>query len=228
MVKNHLKTMAAPKKWPINRKGRIYITRPQPGTHRLADSITLNFLLIELLKIASTKKEAKYILQNKEVWVDGRRRTSISFPLGLFDTISIKDINKNFRIIFDNRGKIRAIEIDNKEAMIKPLKIVGKNFVAKRIQLNLFGGYNINIDKDEYKVGDTLIVDMAKMEIKKQFKLQKGNIIFLTGGKNLGSLGIIEDVIDSKIIYKRQNEVFESLKKYAYVVGDKDPYITLK
>lgn len=228
MVKNHLKTMASPKTWNVKRKGRIFILRPHPGPHSLKNSVSLNFLLIEILKLAKTKKESNYILHNKEIAVDGKKRKSISFPVGLFDLISIKDIKKNFRIIINKKGKLGAIEIDDKEASLKPYKIADKKLVGKMIQLNLFDGSNLLVDKDDYKVGDTLLIEPAKKEIKQHLKLEKGNTIFLTGGRHLGEIGTIEDISGNKIIYKMQSsEVYETLKKYAFVIGTDKPIIKL-
>ena len=185
-------------------------------------------LLIEILKISNTKKESQYILHNREVSIDGKRRKSISFPIGLFDVISLKDTRKNFRITIDNKGNFKAIDIGEKEAGIKPCKVTGKTLVKKKIQLNLSDGSNILFEKNEHKVGDTVIMDIVKKEIKNHLKLEKGNIIFLTGGKHRGSIGTIEDIIGSKIIYKiKPNEVYETLKKYAFVIGKEKPVIKL-
>lgn len=227
MVKNHLKAIAAPKKWPIKRKRNVFVLKPSPGTHSLKNAVSLNFMLIEMLKLARTKRESRYILHNKEVFVDGKRRKDISFTVGLFDIVSIKDIKKEFRVCIGKKGKIEVIEIDEKEAGLKPYKIVGKNLIKGKEQLNFFDGTNMLIDKGDYRVGDTLLMDIAKKEVKHHLKLEKGNVIFLIGGKHISCLGIIEDVMENKIIYKIQNEVYETLKKYAFVVGKDKPLIKL-
>ena len=228
MVKNHIKTIAAPKTWPIARKNRVYTLRPSAGPHNFKNSISLNLLFIGLIKIATIKKETTYILQNKEVIVDGKRRKDIDFPVGLFDSVSIKDIKKNYRIVIDNKGKFKAIEVDDKDASLKPCKITGKNLVKSKIQLNLFDGTNMLIDKDEYSVGDTIVIDVVKKEVKEHLKLTKGNIIFLIGGKHIGGIGTVEDVIGNKIIYKIDSkEVHETSKEYAFVIGKDKPVIKI-
>lgn len=228
MVKNHLKTINAPKTWNVGRKGKVFILRPDSGPHNLKNSISLNFLLIELLKIAKIKKETTYILHNKEVLVDGKRRKNISFPVGLFDTVCFKDTKKNYRIVIDNKGKFKIIEIDEKEASLKLCKIIGKNLVKGKVQLNLFDGRSLLVEKGDYSVGDTVIIDPAKKELKDQMKLEKGNTILLIGGKHVGGLGTVEDVVGNKIIYKiKSNEVHETSKKYAFVVGKDKPKIKI-
>jgi small subunit ribosomal protein S4e len=228
MVKNHLKTIAAPKTWPVKRKERIFIMRPEPGPHGIKEGITMNLLMTQLLKLTTKRKETTYLLNNKEVLVDGKRRKNAAFPVGLFDVISIKDINKNYRIIIDNRGRINAVETDDKMAGIKPCKIKGKNKVGKKIQLNLFDGKNILVEKGDYKVGDTIVLALANNEVKEHFKLEKGNLIFMTGGRHIGEIGKVEDIMENKIIYKiKSDEVHQTLKRYAFVIGKDEPVIKI-
>ena len=227
MVKNHLKTIAAPKKWPVKRKGRVFILRPNPGPHSLAESLSLNFILTEMLNLAKTKKEAVYILHNKEILVDGKRRKSVAFPVGLFDVISVLETKKHYRLSMNDKGKFTLIDIEDKESKLKPYKIVGKQSLGKKTQLNLFDGTNLLVEKDPYKVGDTIV--LSEKTIKEHLKLEKGNSIFLVGGSNLGIIGTVEDVANKKIIYKRKaNEVFETLKKYAFVIGKEKPLLKIQ
>ena len=57
MVKNHLKTIAAPKTWPVKRKEKTFILRPQSGPHSLKGAISLNLILIDLLNFSTKKKD---------------------------------------------------------------------------------------------------------------------------------------------------------------------------
>ncbi len=228
MVKNHLKTIAAPKSWPVKRKERTFILRPDAGPHDLKNSISLNFLLIDLLGLCKTKRESTYLLRYKEILVDGKRRTNIAFPVGLMDVVTIKDMKKHYRIMLNSKGKIEAREIADKESAIKLHKITGKSLVKKKNQLNLFDGKNMLIDKGDYKVGDSILVEFAGDKIKEHFELKKGNTILLTGGRHTGSMGKIEEIIGTKIIYKvGKDDVYETLKKYAFVVGADKPVVEL-
>ena len=51
MVKNHLKTISVPKTWPVKRKEKVWITRPNSGSHTLQNSLSLNFVLKDLLNL---------------------------------------------------------------------------------------------------------------------------------------------------------------------------------
>ena len=129
--------------------------------------------------------------------------------------------------MMDEKGRFYPNEISESEINIKPCKIVGKTIVRKKIQLNTFDGKNILVDKNEYVVGDTIVIGMHEKKIKDHFKLEKGNTIFLTSGKQMGNIGTVEDIIENKIIYKTKDGVFETLKKYAYVVGKEKPIIKI-
>jgi len=212
MVRNHLKTMAAPKTWLVKRHQRRFIMRPSPGPHSLKNSITVNFLLIELLKLAKIKREATVILEKGDVLVNGIMRKQNEFPLGLFDTVSIA--GKDYTIIMDNHGKLLAQEGKNSQ---RAHKITGKSLHMGKIQLSFYNGHSMMTGTNDYKVGDSLIID-DKKQVKKHLKLEKGAHIFLLGGKNLGEKGTVEDVIGNKIIYKKGDTVEETLKRYAFVI----------
>ncbi|MBD3164884.1 30S ribosomal protein S4e [Candidatus Woesearchaeota archaeon] len=227
MVKNHLKTITAPKTWPVKRKGTKFLLRPNCGPHRMKDAVSLNFLLINMLEITKTKKESKYLLHKKQVEINGKRRKDIAFPVGIFDVLHIRDIDKSFRIKIDSRGKLGADEIDKKEAGLKPYKIAGKSLSGKKIQLNFLDGSNMLVDKDNYKVGDSLVIAFKDSSIKEHIALKKGNLIFLTAGRHRGSTGKIEDIIGKKIIYRINKEIHETSKDYAFAIGKDKPVIKI-
>ena len=56
MVKSHLKRIAAPRTWDIDRKTTKFIARPKPGQHTLQLGMPLAVLLKEILKKMKTNK----------------------------------------------------------------------------------------------------------------------------------------------------------------------------
>lgn len=218
----HLKRYKAPKSWNIKTKGITFVSRPMPGTHALGESITLN-LLIKKLNFAQTSREVKQILNDKKVLVNNIVRKEPRFPVGLMDIISIPELKKNFRILIDQNGNFVFNPI--KEDNILPCKIKNKTIIkGKKIQLNMTNGFNLIVSKDTYSVGDTLLITLDKKEIKKHLKLEKGAHIYLIGGRHVGSLGIIEEIITnkdtqpSKIVFKTDKHKYQTLKKYAFVI----------
>jgi len=228
MGKEHLKRLAAPKSWQISRKELTFITKPVAGPHSLDTSIPISLLLKELFNYANTTKEVKKILNTDEVKIDGKPRRDFRFPIGIFDTIGFKSINECFRVILNKNGKLGLIKINKEESLIKPCKIIGKKMITGKLQLNLYDGRNLNESGNSYNVGDTVILSLPGQKIIKHLKLKNKSTIFLTGGKHIGEVGNVEDVIEDKIIYRNQKgNLIETSKKYAFVVGDDKPSITL-
>lgn len=223
---SHLKRFYASKTWAVKRKGITFILKSNPGPHSLKLSMPIALIFRDLLKYASNLREVRHILLNTNVLVDGIRRKDCKFPVGIFDVIEIKETKEFFRVIFDRR-KIGLLKVDKNEANLKPCKITGKKKIGKKIQLNLYDGKNILVDKDSYKVGDTIIIELSKI-IKGHLKLEKGNLIYLTGGKNVGMYGSVEAISGNKIKYKSSEGVFETLKKYAFIIGTDKPIVSVK
>ncbi|MBI2659676.1 30S ribosomal protein S4e [Candidatus Woesearchaeota archaeon] len=229
MGKEHLKRLAAPRTWQVARKKFKFIIKPASGTHSPKEGISFGTLLKEMLSYANSSREAKKIINTHQIKIDGKARKDFRFPVGIFDTIEFSNINENFRVIADKNGKIGLAKIKKEEASLKPCKIIGKTPVRGKIQLNLFDGNNILTDNKSYKVGDTLLLELPGKKIAKHLKLDKKSAILLTGGKHMGETGHVEDISGNKIIYKNPNgELVETSKKYAFVIGDDKPLVTIR
>ena len=226
-MKRHLKRLAIPKSWLVKKRGLTFILKPNPGPHPIKLGLPLNSVLRDMLGIAKNSKEVKKILHDNEVLIDGIRRKELKFPVGIMDVIEFKKSNEYFRVVLE-KGKIKLIAIDKKEAGIKPCRITGKSLVKGKVQLNLYDGKNILTEKDDYKVGDMVVIELPKQNIKEHIKLEKGALIYLIGGKHSGDVGKIENIISNKITYKgKSGEIIETLKKYVFVVGKDKPVISL-
>jgi len=226
-MKRHLKRLAIPKSWLVKKRGLTFILKPNPGPHPIKLGLPLNSVLRDMLGIAKNSKEVKKILHDNEVLIDGIRRKELKFPVGIMDVIEFKKSNEYFRVVLE-KGKIKLIAIDKKEAGIKPCRITGKSLVKGKVQLNLYDGKNILTEKDDYKVGDMVVIELPKQNIKEHIKLEKGALIYLIGGKHSGDVGKIENIISNKITYKgKSGEIIETLKKYVFVVGKDKPVVSL-
>jgi len=228
-MKNHLKTLSSPKTWLINRKDKKYIVRPKPGPQSLDASLPLGLILRDLLKKTRTMREAKKLLNNKQVLIDGKRRKEYRLPVGLFDVVSFPEIKEDYRILFDTKGRVTFKKIDPKENKVKPCKIVGKTMLAKKLQLNLHDGKNILVEKDfKCKVGDTVIINLPDHKVKELLELKKDAFIYLIKGKRGGDSGLFQEAKGNLIIYQKGKEKIQTLKKYLFVLGDKKSVIDIK
>ena len=228
IVEKHLLRLAMPKTWKIKRKGIKYVSRPKSGPHSFKLGLPINLLLRDILNYARTTKEVKNILYNQDILVDGIRRKNHRFIVGLMDVISIPKTKENFRIILNKKGNIAALPIKEEEAKLKPCKIIGKTLLKKgKMQLNMEDGKNIPTKEDKYNVGDSILIEIPSQKIKEVFKLEKGSTVYLTGGKHIGETGLIEGIKENRLVYKREQETFETSKNYAFVIGKEKPSIEL-
>tara|TARA_Y100000310_G_scaffold291063_1_gene318710 strand:- start:2592 stop:3296 length:705 start_codon:yes stop_codon:yes gene_type:complete len=220
-MKAHLKRLPSPKSWSIQRKGIVYITRPYPGKHSLSRGMSFVEFMKTLVSKSTTKKEVKKILFTSKVLVDGVRIRDEKYLVGLMDVISLEGSKEHYRILLNTMGELFALPIKDKEVQIKPVQIVGKTVLSGgKFQINMGDGRNIiESKKNDYKVGDTLLLELPKQTIKEHFPFSKGAFAYFTGGRFVGQTGTIEDIKDNKIICKVDGDVVETMKQFAYIIG---------
>ena len=194
----------------------------------MEEGMPLGVFMREAFGLAKTRKEVRQILHHKNVLVDGKRRKEQNFLVGLFDVVEFSDINAYHRITINSKGKIDTIAIEKSEAGLKPCRIIGKSLVKGKVQLNLSDGRNMLADKDSYKTGDTLIIEIPKQAIKKHLKLEKKSVVFLTGGKYLGHVGTVEGISGERLMFKtKDGQIAETKKDYAFVIGEGKPALSV-
>jgi len=88
--KKHLKRLAAPRHWMLDKMSGVFAPKPSSGPHKTRECLPLVVLLRNRLKYALTKKEVTLILMQRLVKVDGKVRTDTTYPSGFQDVISIE------------------------------------------------------------------------------------------------------------------------------------------
>jgi small subunit ribosomal protein S4e len=180
-------------KWPIPRKGSTYIA---VASHSKNSSIPLVVILREMLNIARTKKEAKYITKNKYVKVNNKVRNNEKFPVQLYDIVSLEKSKKSYRLEIHNK-KFTLKEVSGEDAKQLTLKVIGKKIISKdKIQANLLNGQNF-LMKEGFSVGDSLLVDTEKNKILKIIKLTKGANVEIIVGKHAGQVGTLNEIVQT-------------------------------
>src|SRR3989344_5748003 len=105
MAINHLATIAAPKTLRVERKGgEKWIARARPGAHPLHRSLTLNYILKNVLKHAISTQEVKEIpLENNSLaLLSGGKH--IGKLATIKDIIKVKNLEKP-KVVVDIDGK---------------------------------------------------------------------------------------------------------------------------
>lgn len=85
----HLKRLAMPKNWQLNRKKNKYIVKSNPGQPMIY-SLPVILILRDILGLVKNLKEAKIILKEGNISVNNKKINSEKFPVGLFDKLYIK------------------------------------------------------------------------------------------------------------------------------------------
>ena len=223
----HIKRIAAPRSWPIERKGQPkLVTKQTPGPHSLKNSLPLLVIVRDLLKYVDNKRQMKRMLAEGKVKINGVVRKETSFPVGIFDILEFPSINESYTLLLNKKGKLALQKIAGLPGLHDNIcKIVGKTILKKnRCQLNLYNGWSIIVTDGSYKVGDSLIVAGKDRKITKHLKMEKGAMVFLTAGKHVGVFGVIQEIKHFKgaerdrIVVRSGNETLETLKDYAYVI----------
>jgi small subunit ribosomal protein S4e len=232
-MSKHLKRLNAPIALQLHRKEEIWTVKSSSGPHPLETSIPLGLVIRNYLKLADTLKETKRIISNGEILVDGTIRKNHKFPCGFMDVISIPKLKKDYRILFNTRGKLVLIPISTSEASWKLYRIENKTIVkGKKIQLNLHDGKNKLIKKDEFKTGDVLKISFKDDKINDIFKFEKGTVSMIIGGSHIGEVANIEDIeiIPSSkpnLTKMKGKNDFSTLQKYVFPIGKTKPVVEI-
>ncbi|KAL7411297.1 ribosomal family S4e-domain-containing protein [Mrakia frigida] len=190
--KKHLKRLAAPSSWLLDKLSGTYAPRPSPGPHKLRECLPLTIFLRNRLKLALTGREVTAILQQRLIKVDGKVRTDDTFPLGFMDAVTIEKSGEHFRILYDVKGRFTIHRISEEEASYKLCKV-------RKVQLGPKGvpyvvthdGRTIRYPDPVIRVNDTIKFDFEKNAIVDHIKFEAGNVVMVTGGRNMGRAGVI-------------------------------------
>lgn len=176
-----------PTTWPLPRKNKRkrFIAVP---SHASSKCISVLFILRDVLKIAKTRKEAKYMTLTGYVKVNNKIRTDENFPVQVLDVIGLEKAKLNYRLEIVNR-RFHLEEISDKEAQLKIVKIGGKKILdGGKVQMNLEDGQNF-ISKDKFSVGDSVLLNTKEDKIEKILPLKEGAEVEVILGKHAGNKG---------------------------------------
>lgn len=194
-MKKHLKRLPAPRSWALSRKTDFWVAKPSPGPHPIEASVPLGLILRDMLKVCDTAREARHILNNRHVLVDGRAVTEPKFPVGLMDVVSLEEMKSHYRMLVDPRGRMSLVPIEAAESKWKLCRIEDKTTVrGGKTQVNLHDGRNVLLAKDQYKTGSTLKVAVPDQKVLGHYELAAGAAALITGGKHVGELGHVLQV----------------------------------
>jgi small subunit ribosomal protein S4e len=239
-----LKRKPAPRFWPIHRKEFTWVVKPTSGPHSLEKCMPLSLVLRDTLGLAKTRKEAKTIVSQGRVHVDGTIRTKDDFPIGLMDVISMPDTGQNFRVLPSYKGLVLR-EISGEEAKFKLCRIEDKTVVKNgQVQLHLHDGSSIlvkiadikNPQEDVYDTLDTVKISLPEKQVLERIKMKEEGFAIIAGGKNVGKFGKTVE-IEKAEGKKRRNALvtiedekgnrYQTTLNFVFTIGETHPLISL-
>lgn len=230
----HMKRLASPRAWKIPKKSSTWVPKPIAGAHGIEKSIPLGVMLRDYVKVVDTMTEAKRVIGNREIRIDGRVATSHKTPIGLMDVVSIPKMEKNYRVVLDTHGRVALTEINATQAAWKLCRVENKTVVSGgRLQLNLHDGRNVIVKETNYKTGDVLKLAIPDQKVVGHYAFGKGMTALITGGTHVGEFAKVDEleVIRSPrpnlVSLKAGEAPFSTVKPYVFLVGKDKPEIAL-
>ncbi|EIE83303.1 hypothetical protein G6F46_007746 [Rhizopus delemar] len=188
--KKHMKRLAAPKHWMLDKLLGSYAPKPSSGPHKTRECLPLIVFIRNRLKYALNGREVQSILMQRLVKVDGKVRTDSTFPAGFMDVISIEKTGENFRLVYDVKGRFAVHRITDEEAKYKLCKVKKVLIGSKGVPyITTHDGRTIRYPDPLIKTNDTVRFNIETGKIEDFVKFDVGNIVMVTGGRNIGRVG---------------------------------------
>ena len=226
----HQKRISKPKAIPItDKKAKTWITTTGPGPHPKRSSIPLSVLLRDVLGMAKSNREARAIIVQRLVEIDGKARTGEDFPVGLMDVVGFPKADKYYHIIVDWKGRLQPMEIKKDEAKRKILRVVNKHVApGARLNLTFHDGKNMKGDNHVH-CGDSVVVSLPEVKLLEHLKLESGARCLIREGKHAGRIVTLNGIIarkagkpaEAKVSGGKEEGEFITVAKYLFVVDSK-------
>jgi small subunit ribosomal protein S4e len=189
-----LKRLSAPRSWDIERKSSRFIIRPSPGPYSIERSYSLGVAIRDLLHLVQNKREIDNVLSHSQVLVDGVARKNASFPVGLFNVITVPKEGVSFRLIPSSDG-LKARKVGKDQSNLKLCRISSKSKTSGgRIQYGFHDGRSMLNDALALSPGDAVLMKVPEQSVVSSVKLSKGSLGLILSGERAGLVGKISDV----------------------------------
>jgi len=247
--KHHMKRLAAPKNWMLDKLGGTWAPRPSTGPHKLRECLPLSLVLRNRLRYSLTRRETLMIVMRRLVQVDHHVRTDLNYPAGFQDIISMPKTDEQFRVLYDVKGRFVLHRVTKEEASYKLLRVLRTSTGSKAtIGHNPFhvgqarsipyatthDGRTIRFVDPSIKSHDTVKFDFKQGKVIGHVKFDAGNIAMITKGANVGRVGTIVSIerhpgsFDIVHLKDRKGNVFATRIGNVFVIGEGNkPMISL-
>ena len=229
-----LKRQMAPTFWGITRKDSRFVVTVRPGGHPKHLAVPVAVLLRDTLKLVTTLREAKSVIYEGKVKVDGITRRSLHHGIGLMDVVELEGISDVYRLVPKDSMVMRPIKINESEKTKKLVKVTRKTTIrGSKSQLGFHDGRTL-VSDTKANVGDTCVVQIPDGKVLDVIKLEKGSQVVVTSGINAGHLGKVEEIKEGTFVLPRRALVnigdrqIEIPVDLVMAVGKDNPVIQIK
>ncbi|MEM4756006.1 MAG: hypothetical protein QW594_02640 [Candidatus Woesearchaeota archaeon] len=191
----HRKRVSSPRTWKILRRTTRFILSP---TCSMSPDfgLPLGIILRDMLNLVSTIREAKYLLMNNSVLINGKRVRDVHAMVVFLDFISLGE--QQYQLQFSSSGVFTLVPITKVISPLKPYRVEGFTLAPKGLlQVRLFSGKNLLFSKDNaatlkahVKKGGSLLYD-PNAPLLSYLPLAVGMHAIIYKGKKRGIQGTI-------------------------------------
>ncbi len=202
--RRHLKTLAAPKFWPVRGKVGVFTVKPSPGPHPIERSIPLLIIVRDVLGYAKTAREARKLIARGYFKVDGRVRRDYKYPVGFMDVREVTETGETYRVLPYPVRFFTLHPISREEAGFKLGRIEDKSTVkGGHVQLHLHDGRNVLIrvsdpanpvEAKQYQTLGTVKISIPQQQLLDYAPLEKDSLVIVFGGRNVGRVGRVVNI----------------------------------
>ncbi|MHA2215292.1 MAG: 30S ribosomal protein S4e [Candidatus Hodarchaeales archaeon] len=239
----HSKRLSAPVTYAIKRKHGVFTIRPFPTRGPFDLSIPLGIVVREKLGYAKTLNEAKKILHNKFIKIDGRVRAHYKYSLGLMDVLEVTKTKEFYRLVpFKGKKRVTLHPITEEEAKKKLLQVRKKHSMkGGLIQFTFHDGtskainpaekYSINFNEISPK--DTVLYNIESGEYEEHYPFAENNMGVIIGGHSVGLLGKITEIETQlgrkmrTITFQTEEGEFKTTDTHIFIVGKEKAMLSL-
>ncbi len=151
------------------------------------------------------------------------------------DVITIEKTGEQFRLIYDVKGRFAVHRISPEEAKYKLCKVKKVLVAPKGVPMIVtHDGRSIRYPDPHVKVNDTIRLNLENNKIEDYIKFDSGNLVMITGGHNLGRVGVITSrerhpgSFDIVHIKDAANNTFATRLSYVFLIGKGNkPWVSL-
>eukprot|EP01061_Rhynchopus_euleeides_P012359 TRINITY_DN21_c0_g1_i1.p2 TRINITY_DN21_c0_g1~~TRINITY_DN21_c0_g1_i1.p2 ORF type:complete len:270 (+),score=120.36 TRINITY_DN21_c0_g1_i1:67-876(+) len=192
--KKHMKRLAAPKHWMVDKLTGVYAPKSRPGAHKGREALPLILVLRNRLNYALTRGEAMMITKQRLVEVDHRVRLDPKYPVGFMDVLTLKN-GEAMRVMYDVKGRFVLQKVSKDAANFKLLKVKKVYTSSNGVPVcSTHDGRTLRYPDPLIKMGDTVKFDLTNSSIVDFIKFKAGVMVMVTGGANTGRVGKVMDV----------------------------------